>query len=308
MHSITPKDDLHHNHVFTFNFREVIGFILYWLYLPIFKLKKEQCLSIYMHNPSPLLFEKIIKWLKQNGYKIISLDELNRYLHSENWSKEKLAFISFDDGWQENLKLLPIICKYQTPITIFVTTEPIDSGNYWWEFAIKESDNMSIAKLKQMSHHIFVQHIDRLKKKYELTRTSITEDELIALINNPLVSIQSHTVTHPILTNCTEEEQVTELVSSKEYLQARTNKKIYAFSYPNGNYNDEVIRNVQDAGYKFAFTTEQRHIRKTDKRNLLALPRVAINTNGGYYENISKIITIWQKIIKIRLHERIINQ
>lgn len=279
------------------NFREVVGFILYWLYLPIFKLKKEQCLSIYMHNPSPILFEKIIKWLKRHEYKIISLDELNRYLRSDSWPKKKSVFISFDDGWRRNLELLPIIKKHQTPITIFVTTEPIDSGNYWWEFAIKESDSISIAKLKQMPHHIFVQHINRLKKKYKLNRSSITENELIALMNNPLVNIHSHTVTHPILTNCTEEEQVAELISSKEYLQARANDKIYAFSYPNGDYNDEVIRNVQNAGYELAFTTEPRHIKRRDKKALFTLPRVAINTNGGYYENLSKIVTIWQRII-----------
>lgn len=295
MHSIIRNISLQYNNISHTNFREIIGFILYWLYLPIFKLKKEQCLSIYMHNPSPILFKKIIKWLKKHGYRIISLDELHIYLQSENWPKEKLAFISFDDGWQGNLKLLPIIAKDQMPITIFVTTEPISSGNYWWDFVIKESRCSDIPKLKEMPNYIFAQHIKQLKKKNKPARTSITENELITLMNNPLVSIQSHTVTHPILTNCTKEEQLAELVSSKEYLQARTNDIIYAFSYPNGNYNNEVIRNVQNAGYELAFTTEQRHIQKKDKQNLLALPRIAINTNGGKYENLAKILTIWQK-------------
>lgn len=295
MHSIIQKDVLSHNNTFSLNFREVVGFILYWLYLPVFKLKKEQCVSIYMHNPSPVLFEKIIKWLKQHDYKTISLNELNKYLRSDTWPKGKSAFLSFDDGYRGNLELLPIIEREHIPITIFVTTEPITSGNYWWDYAIIESED--IPKLKKMPNHTFMQRIDQLKKKYKLACTSITENELIRLMNNPLINIQPHTVTHPCLTNCTEKEQIAELVSSKEYLQAHTNDKIYAFSYPNGDYNDDVIRNVQNAGYELAFTTEQRHIRKKDKGNLFALPRIAINTNGGYYENLSKILAIWQKII-----------
>lgn len=278
------------------NLREVIGFILYWLYLPVFKLQKQRCLSVYMHNPSPALFEKIVKWLNRHGYKAISLAELYKYLYLGIWPEGKNVFISFDDGWQRNMELIPVIEKYHIPITIFVATEPISSGNYWWEFAIKDSGYSDISRLKQMPHSLFLQHIEQLKSKYTLERTSITEEELIALMNNPLVSIQSHTVTHPILTNCTKEEQIIELFSSKGYLQERTNDRIYAFSYPNGDYNNEVIKNTQNAGYELAFTTEQRHIREKDRQRLFTLPRVAINTNGGYYENLSKMVTIWQKI------------
>ena len=44
-----------------------------------------------------------------------------------------MAFISLDDGWRGNLKLLPIFEKYKVPMCIFITTGPIESGNYWWE-------------------------------------------------------------------------------------------------------------------------------------------------------------------------------
>ena len=51
------------------------------------------------------------------------------------------------------------------------------------------------------------------------------------------------------------------------------------------------------AGYKMAFTTEYIPI-QINHTNLYRIPRMAMNTYGGYYENLSKILGIWQDILK----------
>ena len=136
-----------------------------------------------------------------------------------------------------------------------------------------------------------------LKKKYSLERSVLTEQELVKIASHPLVSIQSHTMSHPILTNCDDEILSYELNSSKAYLENLLHHKIEAFSYPNGNFSNREIEAVKKAGYKMAFTTEYIPI-QINHTNLYRIPRMAMNTYGGYYENLSKILGIWQDILK----------
>ncbi|MFQ6928453.1 MAG: polysaccharide deacetylase family protein [Parabacteroides merdae] len=210
--------------------------------------------------------------------------------------KEKVAYLSFDDGWQSNLNLIPIIDKYQAPITIFVSIDPLFSGNFWWEYALADGIELR-DKMKLMSYKNFVSSLESLKKKYSLERSVLTEQELVKIASHPLVSIQSHTMSHPILTNCDDEILSYELNSSKAYLENLLHHKIEAFSYPNGNFSNREIEAVKKAGYKMAFTTEYTPI-QINHTNLYRIPRMAMNTCGGYYENLSKILGIWQSILK----------
>lgn len=74
--------------------------------------------SLYYHNPSPQGFEKMITHYQKRGYRFINLQELYEFLAGNKTLSEKLAFVSFDDGWQGNLHLIPIIEKYQVPTLV----------------------------------------------------------------------------------------------------------------------------------------------------------------------------------------------
>ena len=274
--------------------REFIGYILYH-FGKIFT-KQEKFLSLYFHDPTPELFEQIIKWCRNKGYRFININECYHILSNKIEVNEKLVYLSFDDGWNSNLKLLPIIEKYNVPITIFVATEPINSGNYWWEYADKSGDRSKKASMKLLEHNQFVNEVQKLKQTIALQRSSVTEEELQILIAHPLVSIQSHTVTHPILINCSQKTLDRELVDSKKFLEDRTGEQIIAFSYPNGDVGDREVVAVENAGYKIAFTTKSTAINTAEPGSMFLIPRKAINTLGGKYENLAKIIGFWQKI------------
>lgn len=276
--------------------REFLGYLLYqigrWF------TKKEKFLSLYFHAPTPIQFEQIINWCKKSGYRFIDINECYNILSKKNEIREKVVYFSFDDGWNSNLDLLPIVEKYNVPITIFVATEPIDSGNYWWEYAGKAGGANKISLMKKLEQEEFIKELSILKSNIEMPRSSITEKELAILVKHPLVSIQSHTVTHPILINCSQDALDKELVESKKYLEEKTGEEIYAFSYPNGDVGDREVESVEKAGYKIAFTTKPTVIDTTNPGNLFLIPRKAINTNGGKYENLAKIIGVWQKFFK----------
>jgi peptidoglycan/xylan/chitin deacetylase (PgdA/CDA1 family) len=67
--------------------------------------------------------QKEFQYLKDRGYKVISLQELAKGLNRGEID-DKWVVLTVDDGYKSFLKALPLIKKYQYPITIFVSTKP----------------------------------------------------------------------------------------------------------------------------------------------------------------------------------------
>ena len=80
--------------------KELLGLILllFKIFLPSNKLK---ILSLYFHNPSRALFEKIVKYLLRKDYRIISLNQFIEIINKKQLH-EKIALITIDDGWKDN--------------------------------------------------------------------------------------------------------------------------------------------------------------------------------------------------------------
>ena len=112
---------------------------------------------------------------------------------------------------------------------------------------------------------------------------------------NEFITIGSHTVTHPILTNTCFETQMRELRESKRILSKWLQKDIEYLSYPNGDYNKDTIEIAKKCSYKLGFTIKSGLIDSKEVEPF-EIPRNALYDEGGYYENISKLLGIWQKI------------
>jgi poly-beta-1,6-N-acetyl-D-glucosamine N-deacetylase len=284
--------------------REVVAFLLIQYYY-IFKPKSDGILSIYFHNPSKQLFEKILKWLVKKKYKFISIQKLDYFIQNKLKAK-KLVFISLDDGWKGNLDLLKSIEKFKVPIIIFVPIGAVIEGNYWWEYAMQKDQHgySGVEKLedfKCLPEDLFKEKIKILKSKFNLKRSCITLDDLKKIKEHELITIGSHTVTHPILTKCSIETKTHELMESKLVLSKWLEREIDFLSYPNGNYDDDTIEIAQRCAYKLAFTTNPGKI-DVEKVNAYLIPRNAMYDKGGYFENISKILGIWQTVFNRNLN------
>ena len=248
-----------------------------------------QIRSIYYHNPSAEGFAKIIKYLRRHRYRFISLEELYNILIGKININEKLAFVSLDDGWHGNLNLLHIIERYNVPICIFAATQPLKNGNFWWEYVGEMLGDRGVLRYKSMSYSAFCNGLSEVRAKVELTRSALTEDEVSRLAVHPLVTIQSHTVTHPILTHCPDDVLEKELADSKAELERLTNQPVYAFSYPNGSLSEREINAVK-RHYSIAFTTAQKNISLSD--DIYTLPRYALT--GQYYRDLLKVWGVWK--------------
>ena len=248
-------------------------------------------ISLYYHAPLIRGFEKSVQYYQKRGYRFISVEELRGIMKANKTIEEKLAFISLDDGWSQNLEIIPIIEKYNVPVCIFVSTQPIIEGNFWWEYVGKVRDKQGVNQFKLLPYNEFYRQLDEIKKTVMLTRSAMTLEEVKEISKHRLVSIQAHTVNHPILTSVPDDILEMEMRDSKKILEEWIGKEVFAFSYPNGrnaSRESEMARKYFD----ISFTTVQRNIDIND--DIMLLPRYSLT--GQWPRDLLKVKGIWWRL------------
>jgi poly-beta-1,6-N-acetyl-D-glucosamine N-deacetylase len=275
---------------------EILGFVL--LFFRIFiPARKQKILSVYFHNPPVGLFEKLIKYLIKKRYRFVSLDEFDEIINSKN-TNEKIVICTIDDGWQNNLNLLNVIRKYQIPVTIFITTSAIETGNFWFDYIMERQDlsesqkKREVIRIKKLAADDYYNEILKLIESKEITRTVLTREELIGLSMEKHITIGSHTVSHICLPDKPPEIQERELLDSKKMLETWTGKVISYFSYPGGDYTEIQKKMAEQYGYKMCFTTETSHI-EINNIDKYTIPRRCINDDAGFLEALAKLYGVW---------------
>ena len=66
------------------------------------------------------------------------------------------------------------------------------------------------------------------------------------------VTFGAHSVNHPILINMPLGQSKNEIVQSKQDIEEKLGKEVTAFSYPNGNFNAEIVELVRKSGFTCA--------------------------------------------------------
>ena len=136
--------------------------------------------------------------------------------------------ITFDDGFENFISVaFPELQRRNIPSTVFIILDAL--GN---EFGTPE-----------------------------LLEKVMSADQL-RCIPQDIVTLGSHTLTHPFLPSLRREEAVKELLESRLQLENILNRSVTLFSFPFGGFTDELIQLSREAGYARVFTT---------------LPRLAFN-------------------------------
>lgn len=76
--------------------------------------------------------------------------------------------------------------------------------------------------------------------------------------------IGSHTVSHIDPTKVSVDKLAEELADSKATLEEHTASAVVSLAYPYGNYDDDVMREAREAGYRIAFTIDRGPADQTD--------------------------------------------
>jgi peptidoglycan/xylan/chitin deacetylase (PgdA/CDA1 family) len=155
--------------------------------------------------------------------------------------------VTFDDGYASvSRHACPILAALRVPATIFVVVGAIGQTNAWDE------------------------------AQGDRTEPMMTLDQLKAAAAAG-VEIGSHTMTHPHLTQLSDEKLIDELRSSKHLLEDLLQRPVPGFSYPYGDLDARVRDAVADAGYRYATTTKLGAL--TAKTEPFLIPRINIRWN-----------------------------
>jgi peptidoglycan/xylan/chitin deacetylase (PgdA/CDA1 family) len=120
----------------------------------------------------------------------------------------------------------------------------------------------------------------------------MTADQVKALAHDPLCTIGSHSITHPIMRSLPIDLAKAEIKQSKEFLENFIQRGVNYFAYPYGSIyacSGRDTRLVRNAGYLAAFSTIKAGIHKIQDGNKFFIPR--INVNEENYREIVKRIT-----------------
>ena len=244
------------------------------------------------HNPSPEVFEKHLQYLSSK-YNFISLSQYCNALPDKNKAPglpKNSLIITFDDGWKENYLLLPLIQKYNIKPVVFLVSHLIDTHRCFWWTKCKPDD---IRHLKQLPNQ---ERLHIMKAKYRFLQEKEFQDERQALNLQELeamkynVEFGLHTCFHPILTQCTSEEKRMEIINCKTKLEAILGKPMFAFAYPNGDYDDECIAILKECGIKIARTTDAGWNNKNS--NPYKLRITSISDNGSITKLVAELTGI----------------
>lgn len=134
---------------------------------------------------------------------------------------QRYAVVTFDDAFESVLRnALPELEKRRIPATIFAISDVLGQDPGWEGYPER---TMTIQELEELPAD--------------------------------LVTIGSHTMTHPALPALAEQQVRIELSESRSKLQNLLHREIKLFSFPFGAFQKEMVEWCREAGYDRIFTT-----------------------------------------------------
>lgn len=111
----------------------------------------------------PKLFEAQLAYLQEQGYKMVTLEELSDRL-SKGLSVEKYVALTFDDGYKNNYEIaLPILQKYHAKGTFFCINNDVGKK---YNMTSYEMEEMLKAGMEIGSHTISHNPLAKIEEKY----------------------------------------------------------------------------------------------------------------------------------------------
>lgn len=231
--------------------------------------------------------------------------------------------LTFDDGhtgWHD--QLLPIVEREDLPVTLYVATSHIESGQaYWFDrvmnaVQVRSPITVDLARFGLGSRHFgqtrgphawmavssllealkacseatrdeavaaLEQETDAApKRRFEALRPLSVGQLRAASAATPLVTIAGHSDDHRLLDRIPLEDARTSLERCRGKLLDWTGRDIAHVAFPNGNHNAALSTLVAQMGFASAATTRPGRHRAGD--SVYALPRVFV----GRYDDLDR--------------------
>jgi len=275
------------------------------------------------HHIAPAAFESHLRCLARR-YRIVSLDECVAHVAGGAEVPPNAVAITFDDGYEQvYTKLFPLLQKHQAPATVFVPTEPADTGQPLWFNRVKTLVRTAAAPSLRVGEREFPLGADREAAYVAIMRhlnaqDIPTRDAMLARLlegaelpddrmrryrplswdqmraMQGLVAFGGHTRTHPWLSRLPRAEAEAEILGSKARLEEMLGTPVRHFAYPFGSpdsFTDETIDILKAGGFASAATTQRGACRQGSSP--YALPRILFDGSIGGKALAARLSGLW---------------
>jgi peptidoglycan/xylan/chitin deacetylase (PgdA/CDA1 family) len=267
-------------------------------------------------------FEAHILYLKKKKFKFLNASELSYFIENPTEIKpQKMVCITFDDGYQNNLKAIEILEKNEASGTFFISTDSINSATSIWTvnlsllmiegsltsiFFLEKEYSLATYELRlevfnfirnylkkvpaeirkalfdEVLNQFPMQELENLVVKHDYFKM-LTWDE-IRKVQNCNIQFQSHGHFHEIHNQ--EQNAATlkiEIMISKKVMEENLKNEVFLFAYPNGNFNSNSVPFLEETGYKAALTLgEKKYLGDSDS---YCIPRITPNRKMDKFIN-----------------------
>jgi peptidoglycan/xylan/chitin deacetylase (PgdA/CDA1 family) len=195
------------------------------------------------------VFEEHLKYLRDNGYKVIPLRKLVDWYQKKGPAPAPKSVVIVEDDAHISVytDMLPLVKKYNVPVTVFIYPSAVSNAKY-----------------------------------------AMTWDQLQELKKSGLFDFQSHTYWHPNFKKERKKLKpadfdklvTTQLLRPKDKISKELGVTVDLLAWPFGIYDDDLLKRASAAGYSGTFTIERRHATASD--SVMKLPRyLLINADQG---------------------------
>ena len=232
----------------------------------------------------------------------VAFTDLVDRLRSRNATGREVV-ITFDDGVRNHFTFAwPILRSHGVPATFFVCPGLIESGDWVWrtelrmrlkhmnpgaraksasQFGCPGSDvevvmewtkTLPLDDREYFRHAIAKRTAGFSPPPEEMERHAPLTWDQLRRMDEGLITIGSHTLTHPILTTLSDDVLQHEIADSRSLLEQTLDRSVDFFSYPNGA-NDARVVDAVRKHYRAALTTQKAFV--GPEKDLYTLPRIA---------------------------------
>ncbi|MEA3408942.1 MAG: polysaccharide deacetylase family protein, partial [Candidatus Eisenbacteria bacterium] len=214
-------------------------------------------------------FRQFVDYFLTTGYRFVSPDDILGGLDPD----QRYVMATFDDGYFNNTRTLPILTEYAVPALFFISTNHVKEGKcFWWDVLYRERLKRGVPsdRTREERHDLaarkhgeieslLIQEFgaDALKPVGDADRP-MTPSELCDFSRSEHVALGNHTRDHVYLPNCDAEELRAQIGGAQQDLLDMTGRSALAISYPSGFWSDESIRISREAGIRMGVTVQFR--------------------------------------------------
>jgi peptidoglycan/xylan/chitin deacetylase (PgdA/CDA1 family) len=273
------------------------GTLLSFLFHGLFKNNEE--LQSGMSDPQQgitvEMFRGFISHFKESSYTFISPSEILEGLNPAG----KYVLITFDDGYFNNIRALPVLEEFNVPAVFFISTDHVKQAkSFWWDVVFREAKrrgqtdsevHRTLARYKKLKTEVVESELTRVYGKDALRPVSdvdrpFSSDELRRFSRHKHIFLGNHTRDHAILTNYSESEVRQQIGAAQNDIREMTGQTPMMIAYPSGSYSEEIESAALAAGLPLGVSVRPGRNRlplKTQTAQTTTLKRYTLWGNRG---------------------------